>query len=94
MRREAWGDQATRSSSAKLAGDRSGGGSKLETNEASARIFVYDLDANIPKEDLEQGLLGLFAVFGSVVRVSCLPGRPCISNFCICMSCVRCPSCR
>ena len=38
-------------------------------------IFVYDLDSNIPASDLEHGLHGLFSVFGSVLRVSSLPGR-------------------
>jgi hypothetical protein len=40
----------------------------------TTHIFVYDLDTNIPAADLEQGLLGLFSVFGAVIRVSCLPG--------------------
>ena len=86
MRREAWGGAPeypvgvtpTRyagfpaPSSAQPA--RSLLGARELADGPTASIFVYDLDSNIPGADLEQGLLGLFSVFGPVVRVSALGG--------------------
>ena len=47
-----------------------------QSKEPTPRILVHDLDSSIPAADLEQGLLGLFSVFGPVPRVSCLSGGP------------------
>lgn len=47
-----------------------------QSKEPTPRILVHDLDSSIPAADLEQGLLGLFSVFGPVTRVSCLSGGP------------------
>ena len=78
MRREAW---ATSTPTTAASAGRRTPNTVQPNSEArpiasgpTCSIFVYDLDANIPEPDLEQGLLGLFSVFGPVARVSCLPG--------------------
>lgn len=87
MRREAWGDApqypVTPKRHAGALFPAPGSAQPARTSLLGAReladgptasIFVYDLDSNIPGADLEQGLLGLFSVFGPVVRVSALAG--------------------
>ncbi len=49
--------------------------SKELSREATTNLFVYDLDSGIPKEDLEEGLRGLFGVFGDVRSVEALAGK-------------------
>ena len=86
MRRQAWGEAAASLPHASIASSPSTAqaGRSLNAGAAAAgeladgpttHIFVYDLDSNIPGSDLEQGLLGLFSVFGPVVRVFALGGR-------------------
>lgn len=45
------------------------------SQDPTSNIFVYDLDPHIPARDLEQGLTGLFSVFGTVNAVVTLPGK-------------------
>eukprot|EP00961_Rhodomonas_salina_P266693 3604036-Rhodomonas_salina.2 len=45
------------------------------SRDATQDVFIYDLDSNIPIRDVEQGLLGLFSVFGTVTSTMALPGN-------------------
>ena len=85
MRRQAWGEAAASLPRSSMASSPSTAqpGRSLNAGAAAGEladgptthIFVYDLDSNIPGSDLEQGLLGLFSVFGPVVRVFALGGH-------------------
>lgn len=83
MRRQAWGEAATPPHAAAISSPSTAqpkrslmpGAAGELADGPTANIFVYDLDSNIPGSDLEQGLLGLFSVFGPVVKVSALGGH-------------------
>ena len=49
-------------------------GDRELSKEATSTLFVYDVDSSISPDDLEEGLRGLFGVFGIVTKVAALPG--------------------
>lgn len=47
------------------------------SDDAATTICVEDLNPSIPHSDLEQGLYGLFSVFGNVSSVATVSGGEC-----------------